>query len=103
MQLDKRVEHPNMPLNMSTFLFNFLNPIRYQSQSPSGLLVHASISAIPCRRKRLQKTAGPCQPRLFENGRTVVIGGIYIQEEMESVNKVPMFGDVPVVGNLLIF
>jgi type IV pilus assembly protein PilQ len=37
---------------------------------------------------------------LVENGGTVVIGGIFIQTESENTNKVPLLGDVPVVGNL---
>jgi type IV pilus assembly protein PilQ len=37
---------------------------------------------------------------LVENGGTVVIGGIYEQFERNRVNKVPLLGDVPVVGNL---
>jgi type IV pilus assembly protein PilQ len=37
---------------------------------------------------------------LVENGGTVVIGGIYTQNETDSVNKVPLLGDVPVLGNL---
>lgn len=37
---------------------------------------------------------------LVENGGTVVIGGIYTQDEGETVNKVPLLGDVPIVGNL---
>ena len=37
---------------------------------------------------------------LVENGGTVVIGGIYTQDEGETVNKVPLLGDVPFVGNL---
>lgn len=37
---------------------------------------------------------------LVENGGTVVIGGIYTQDEGETVNKVPVLGDVPFVGNL---
>lgn len=37
---------------------------------------------------------------LVENGGTVVIGGIYTQDEGETVNKVPVLGDVPVLGNL---
>ena len=38
---------------------------------------------------------------LVENGGTVVIGGIFEQTEIEDVTKVPVLGDVPVVGNLL--
>ncbi|MEW6562450.1 MAG: type IV pilus secretin PilQ [Pseudomonadota bacterium] len=37
---------------------------------------------------------------LVEDGGTVVIGGIYVQDLSESVNKVPLLGDVPIVGNL---
>ncbi|MEJ2176954.1 MAG: type IV pilus secretin PilQ, partial [Gammaproteobacteria bacterium] len=37
---------------------------------------------------------------LLENGETVVIGGIYQQEESESVSKVPLLGDIPFLGNL---
>ena len=37
---------------------------------------------------------------LVENGGTVVIGGIFTQTDRDSVNKVPFFGDLPVVGNL---
>jgi type IV pilus assembly protein PilQ len=35
---------------------------------------------------------------LVENGGTVVIGGIYTQEERSQTNKVPVFGDLPFVG-----
>lgn len=37
---------------------------------------------------------------LVENGGTVVLGGIFQQVERESVAKVPLFGDIPVVGHL---
>lgn len=37
---------------------------------------------------------------LVENGGTVVIGGIFEMEETSQVNKVPLLGDVPVIGNL---
>ena len=37
---------------------------------------------------------------LVENGGTVVIGGIYTQTIQNTVVKVPLFGDLPVVGNL---
>ncbi len=35
---------------------------------------------------------------LVENGGTVVIGGIYTQEERSSTNKVPVLGDLPGIG-----
>lgn len=37
---------------------------------------------------------------LVENGGTVVIGGIYTQSEREDVTKVPLLGDIPLLGNL---
>ncbi|HEY5291807.1 MAG TPA: type IV pilus secretin PilQ [Burkholderiales bacterium] len=37
---------------------------------------------------------------LVENGGTVVIGGIYTQNETTTITKVPLFGDIPVLGNL---
>lgn len=35
---------------------------------------------------------------LVENGGTVVIGGIFTQEEASTVTKVPLLGDIPVLG-----
>ncbi len=37
---------------------------------------------------------------LVENGGTLVIGGIFSEEEFEDTAKVPLLGDIPVVGNL---
>lgn len=37
---------------------------------------------------------------LLENGETVMIGGIYTQNELESITKVPLLGDIPGVGAL---
>ncbi|MBM3117542.1 type IV pilus secretin PilQ [Jeongeupia naejangsanensis] len=37
---------------------------------------------------------------LVENGGTVVVGGIYIQDTGKDVTKVPFLGDIPVVGYL---
>ena len=37
---------------------------------------------------------------LVENGGTVVIGGIFTEEETTNETKVPFLGDLPVVGNL---
>ncbi len=35
---------------------------------------------------------------LVENGGTVVIGGIYTQDETDSASQVPLLGDVPILG-----
>jgi type IV pilus assembly protein PilQ len=37
---------------------------------------------------------------LVGNGETVVLGGVFRTEDVESVSKVPFFGDIPYVGNL---
>ncbi len=37
---------------------------------------------------------------LVENGGTVVIGGVYAQTDTFTTNKVPVLGDVPVLGGL---
>ena len=37
---------------------------------------------------------------LVANGETAVIGGIYEQTERNDVDKVPFFGDLPIIGNV---
>ncbi|WP_286982013.1 type IV pilus secretin PilQ [Haliea sp.] len=37
---------------------------------------------------------------LVGNGETVVLGGVFRTEDIESVTKVPFFGDIPYVGRL---
>lgn len=37
---------------------------------------------------------------LLDNGETVVIGGIYQQDKSTDVTKVPVLGDIPVLGTL---
>lgn len=37
---------------------------------------------------------------LINNGETAVLGGIFLQDTKNVVDKVPLFGDIPVVGNL---
>jgi type IV pilus assembly protein PilQ len=49
---------------------------------------------IPINTKRIKTNV------LVENGGTVVIGGIFILEETDGVTKVPVLGDVPLLGNL---
>lgn len=36
---------------------------------------------------------------LVANGETAVLGGIFEQEERNQVEKVPFFGDIPILGN----
>jgi len=40
---------------------------------------------------------------LVDNGQTVVLGGIYQQTNRDTVNKVPFFGDLPILGNIFKF
>jgi len=35
---------------------------------------------------------------LVDNGGTVVIGGVYTQDESDSTSKVPGLGDIPILG-----
>lgn len=35
---------------------------------------------------------------LLDNGQTVVIGGIYTRDRLNTVSKVPFFGDLPLIG-----
>jgi type IV pilus assembly protein PilQ len=37
---------------------------------------------------------------LVSNGETAVLGGIYEQVERNDVDKVPFFGDLPIIGNV---
>ena len=37
---------------------------------------------------------------LVGNGATVVLGGVFRTEEVESVTQVPLFGDIPFIGRL---
>ena len=37
---------------------------------------------------------------LADNGETIVIGGIYQEESNQGETKVPILGDIPVLGNL---
>lgn len=44
--------------------------------------------------KRVETTA------MVENGGTMVVGGIYVEENADGESKVPLLGDIPVLGNL---
>jgi type IV pilus assembly protein PilQ len=37
---------------------------------------------------------------LVGNGETVVLGGVFRTEDIETINKVPFFGDIPYIGAL---
>ena len=37
---------------------------------------------------------------MVENGGTLIVGGIYEEENGNTVTKIPLLGDIPVIGNL---
>ena len=58
--------------------------------------VDASCGATePCISTKNLKTMA-----MVEDGGTLILGGIYEEENSDSVRKVPLLGDIPVVGNL---
>ena len=48
----------------------------------------------------VQTCALPISQVLVSNGETAVLGGIYEQVERNDVDKVPFFGDIPIIGNV---
>ena len=37
---------------------------------------------------------------LVDNGETIVLGGVYEQTKSQNINRIPFFGDLPLVGGL---
>jgi type IV pilus assembly protein PilQ len=54
----------------------------------------ANISAPTIDTRRVQSQL------LVDNGQTVVLGGIYETTQTNSVTKVPLLGDIPILGQL---
>jgi len=71
---------------------NVILDLNIHKDTPNTTL--ASSAGIPIDTKQVQTQV------LVENGGTVVIGGIYTLDESESVQKVPLLGDIPVLGHL---
>jgi type IV pilus assembly protein PilQ len=71
---------------------NVIMTLDVNKDSPNTTL--ASANGIPIDTKHVKTEV------LVENGGTIVIGGIYTQNTSTNVNKVPMFGDIPIIGNL---
>ena len=57
--------------------------------------VGALIGGVPSIETRTLKTQV-----IADNGETVVLGGIYEQTTRTDVTKVPLLGDIPILGNL---
>jgi type IV pilus assembly protein PilQ len=69
---------------------NIILEVEVNKDSPGEILLGAR--AINTKRVQTQV--------LVENGGTVVIGGIFESTETEAEQKVPLLGDMPVLGNL---
>ena len=69
---------------------NIILDLDVNKDSPGGVV--AGAMSINTKRVKTQV--------LVENGGTVVIGGIFELTETDQENKVPVLGDVPVLGNL---
>ncbi|MDR0479954.1 MAG: type IV pilus secretin PilQ, partial [Burkholderiaceae bacterium] len=71
---------------------NVILDLNIHKDTPDTTL--ASSAGIPIDTNQVQTQV------LVENGGTVVIGGIYTLNQSETVQKVPLLGDIPVLGNL---
>jgi len=71
---------------------NIIMTVSVNKDSPSATLTVNGTPAINTTQVQTQT--------MVENGGTVVIGGIYLQDEGETVNKVPLLGDIPLLGAL---
>ena len=69
---------------------NIIMDIKVNKDSPGTL--YAGIPSIDTNKVNTQV--------LVENGGTVVIGGVYSQVISNGVNKVPLLGDIPILGYL---
>lgn len=57
-----------------------------------------SIASITSNNEPLIDTNGVRTQVLVESGETIVLGGVYEQQKRKSVSKVPVLGDLPIVG-----
>ena len=46
-----------------------------------------------------KNTSGVKTNVLVDNGETIVLGGVYKQRQAAKTDKVPLLGDIPVIGN----
>ena len=69
--------------------------IRLEIDQRAEELAGTSSSAGPITSTRSQKTTV-----VAKNEETIVLGGIMQDREIESVNKTPVLGDIPLLGNL---
>lgn len=67
--------------------------IKINKDTPQDCVIN-SLTTKCISTKNLQTNA------MVEDGGTLIVGGIYEEENRNIVNKVPLLGDIPVVGNL---
>ena len=67
--------------------------VKINKDSPSECTV-ADAQTICIATKSLNTQA------MVENGGTLIVGGIYEEENGNTLTKVPLLGDIPVIGNL---
>ena len=76
---------------------NIIMTLNVQNDRPIGCAaVDPSIGSTSdiCMQKRNVVTQA-----MIENGGTLIIGGIYNENNENSISKVPLLGDIPVLGN----
>jgi type IV pilus assembly protein PilQ len=73
---------------------NVIMTLQVNKDSPDFTAPTAQVFGPPINTKQVNTQV------LVDNGGTVVIGGIYTQNQSSTVNKVPLFGDMPVLGAL---
>jgi type IV pilus assembly protein PilQ len=66
--------------------------LQVNKDTPNHKLIVGGTPAVDTKRIQTQVQV--------EDGDTIVIGGIYVEEQSEITNKVPYLGDLPVLGAL---
>ncbi len=74
---------------------NIIMDVEVKKDSPSPTLSTSGEPALDIKQIKTKATVG--------NGGTIVIGGIYVEDEGNNVSKVPFLGDIPILGNLFKF
>jgi type IV pilus assembly protein PilQ len=63
------------------------------TQDSVGEIINTTVGGIPSINTKKISTQV-----LIDNGGTVVIGGVYLQDEISTTPKVPLLGDIPFFG-----
>ncbi|PIT56952.1 type IV pilus secretin PilQ [Snodgrassella alvi] len=77
---------------------NIIMTLKVQNDKPiscSNVAPDVPLTSDICMQKRTVDTQ-----TMIENGGTLIIGGIYNENNGNTTNKVPLLGDIPGVGNL---